>query len=129
MHVDFVANAVKLKVGAVQSGFFRLASEFFDLSEANSIGRGKDAIESDLFRISKGIEKMGRNRRFASGKQDNDLTPRLERNSSIEDCFYFIEIRLMHIADLIRVGKARIAHHIAAIGKIDRQDGSSSILD
>ena len=35
----------------------------------------------------------------------------------------------MNEPDLVRVHKARVAHHVAAIRKIDRQNRSAAILD
>ena len=34
----------------------------------------------------------------------------------------------MHEADLVRIHKARITHHVAAVGEVDGQHGAASIL-
>ena len=35
----------------------------------------------------------------------------------------------MHITNLVRVHEARIAHHVAAVGEVDGQNGTASELD
>ena len=37
--------------------------------------------------------------------------------------------QLMHEADLVGVHEARIAHHVAAVGQIDGQDGAAAVGD
>ena len=37
--------------------------------------------------------------------------------------------QFVDVADLVGVHEARIAHHVAAVGQVDRQNGAAAVLD
>src|SRR5690606_11441492 len=127
--IVLLIRTVELEVNAVLSRGLRRFAEFEVLGKTNAVGCCEDPIEADLFRIRDRVEKIRRERRLASRKKDDDLAFRLERHRAVEDRLDVIKRRFVNITDLIRVHKARIAHHIAAIRKIDRQHRSAAGLE
>src|SRR5439155_7686486 len=57
------------------------------------------------------------------------LTLWFERNCAIENCFRVFKGGLVNVSDLICVHEAGIAHHVAAVGKVHRQNGPPAKLD
>ena len=96
--VLFLRNAVELQVNAVLPGLFRGLAEFDVLGIADAVGRGQDAVKTDLFGVRDGFEKMRRDGRLAARKQDDDLPARFERNGAVEDSFCVFKGRLVDIA-------------------------------
>src|SRR6266542_3607582 len=78
MLVLFFTDAVELKIHTVLAGSFGSLAEFNVLGEANSVGRGKDAIEANFLGVSNGFEIVRRKCRLATREKNDDLPPRLE---------------------------------------------------
>src|SRR5260221_5647517 len=108
---------------------FRRLAKLDVLGITNAVGRRQNTVETDLFRVSDRFEKMWSDGGFTAREQDDDLTTRLERTCSVENFFCVFERRLVDISDLIRIHEARIAHHIAAVGKIDSQNRPTTKLN
>src|SRR5688500_12746224 len=97
--------------------------------EANSVGRGENPIEADLLRVGDGVEVVRRERRLATGEENDHLASWFERNSTVQDRFRIFKRRLVNVTDLVRVHEARIAHHVAAVRQVDSQHRAASKLD
>jgi len=54
------------------SGGLRSFAELDVFSEANSVGRGEDAIEANLLCVSDRFEIIRRDRRFTAREENND---------------------------------------------------------
>src|SRR5687767_13635454 len=52
MAIGVVADAIELQVHVTETGFGRLATEFFALGELNSVGRGLHAVVANFSRVS-----------------------------------------------------------------------------
>ena len=117
------------KINAVLSGRLRGFAKLDVLGVANAVGRGENAIETDLLRVSDCVEKVRRQRRLAAREKNDDLAFWFERNGAIENRFRVFKRRLVNVADLVRIHEARIAHHVAAIGQVDRQHRAAAKLD
>ncbi len=129
MLVLFVAYAVELQIGAVKSRIPGLTCKFLALRKPYTVSRGEYAIEADAFGMGDGVEEVRGQGRLTAGKQNDYLAAGLKGDRSIQYRFYLVQIGLVDIADLVRIRKARITHHVAPVGQIDGQDGSASILD
>ncbi len=129
MLVLFFAYAVKLQIDAVLSRSLGRFAKLDVFSEANAVGRSQDSVEADLLRVSNGLEVIGRKRRLTTGEENDDLAFWFERDSAIENRFCVFERRLVNIANLVCIHEARIAHHVAAIRKVDGQNGAAAKLD
>ncbi len=129
MLVLFFAHAVKLQIDTVLAGCFGGLAKLNVFGKANSVGCRKDSIEADLLRVSDGFEIVRRKRRLAAREENDDLPLWFERYGAIEDRFRVFVCRLVYITNLVCVHKARVAHHVAAVGEIDSQNRASAKLD
>ena len=129
MLVVCFVRSVKLQVNAVLAGGFRGFAKFDVLGVSDAVGRGQNSVKTDLLRVCDSVQKIRRKRRLAAGEQNDDLTFRLERNCPVEDRFCVLKCRFMNVADLIRIHEARIAHHVAAVCQIDRQNRAAAEFD
>ena len=68
-------------------------------------------------------------RRLAARELDGHLATRLDVDRIVHDFHDFFPGQLVNIADLIGVHEAGIAHHVAAVGQVNRQDGAAAVLD
>ena len=66
MLVVFFVRAVKLQINAVLAGLFRGFAKLDILGVANAVGRGENAIKTDLLRVGDRVEKI---RRQASARR------------------------------------------------------------
>jgi hypothetical protein len=57
------------------------------------------------------------------------LPPGLDRHRVVEQLLDLIEAQFVHVPDLVGIHEARIAHHVAAVGQVDRQHGSTAVFD
>src|ERR1043165_2176273 len=107
----------------------RSFAELYVFGVADAIGRGENAVKANLLRVSDGVQEVGRERRLAARKENDDLATRLERDGVVEDRFRVFKRRLVNIADLIRIHEARVAHHVAAIRQVNREHCAATELD
>ena len=47
----------------------------------------------------------------------------------VQQLLHVVERQLVDVADLVGVHEARIAHHVAAVGQVDGEDGAAAVLD
>src|SRR4029078_7450206 len=80
-------HAVKLKINAVLSRSLRSFAKLDVFSKANSVRRRENPIEADLLRVSDGVEIIRRERRLATGEENDHLSSRFERDGAIQDPF------------------------------------------
>ena len=128
VRVRFVSDAVELEVTDPEPRGLRLPAELRVLGEANAVRRALHAEVANLPRVADGFEKMRRERRLAARKLHAELTARLHRNGVVEDLLDVFPGRLVHEADLVCVHETRIAHHVAAIREVHREDGAASVF-
>ncbi len=99
------------------------------LRESDTVGRGLDAEVAHFARVADGVEKNRRDRRLAAGELHRHLPPRLHADRIVEQFLHLVERQLVHVADLVRIHEARIAHHVAAVGQIDREHRAAPMFD
>ena len=121
MAVGIVADSVKLEVGITQSGLMSLAGKVEALGELNSVGCSLNAVVADFTGILDGPEKVRGDGRLPTRELDRHLPSWLDPQGVVEDLLDVIPRQLMDKANLVGVHEAGVAHHIAAIGQIDRE--------
>ena len=99
------------------------------LRQADAVGRRLHAEVADLGRVAHGVEEDRRDGRLAAGELHRHLPPRLDGQRIVQQPLHVVERQLVDVADLIRVHEARVAHHVAAVGQVDRQDRAAPVLD
>ena len=129
MGVGGIADAVKLQVRIAQPGFGRLLAEFRTLGELDAVGGRLHAVVADFARIADGVQEVRRKRRLATRKLHRHLAARLDRDGVVEQRLNIFPGKLVDEPNLVGVHETRIAHHVAAIGEIDRQHRSAAMLD
>ena len=65
---------------------------------------------------------MRRDRRLAARKLHGHLAARLDRDRLVENVLDLVEGKLVDEADLVGIHEAGIAHHVAAVRQVNRQD-------
>ncbi len=128
MIVGGIANPVELQVGVPHSSFHRLLAEFKALGEFNSVGGGLHAVVSDLAGVANRVQEVRRKSRLATRELHRHLPLGFHGDGVVEHGLDFFPGKFVDIANLIRVHKAGIAHHVAAVGEIDREHGAASIF-
>src|SRR5687768_11626508 len=98
-------------------------------SEAYAVCGGQNSVETNFFRVSDGLKVIRRERRLATGEENNDLAFWFKRNCSIKNSLRIFVSRLVNITNLVCIHEAGIAHHVAAVGKVDSQNGATTKLD
>src|SRR5688572_23852515 len=111
------------------TGRLRCLAELDVFGEANAVGRGENPVETDLLRISDGLEVIRRERRLTAGEENDHLASWFERNSTVQDRFRVFKCRFVNVANLVCVHEARIAHHVATVGQVDSQHRAAAKLD
>ena len=129
MGAPFVGNGVELKIGEAQPALLREPRELRLLREANAVGRALHAEIADLARVARRLQEMRRERRLAARELHAHLPARLDGERVVQDFLDLVPLELVHVADLIGVHEARVAHHVAAIGEVDGQDGAAPVLN
>ena len=129
MRVGGVADAVELQVGIAQAGLGRCLRELRALGELDAVGRRLHAVVADLLRVAHRVEEVRRHRRLAARELHRHLALGLDRDGVVEQRLDVFPGQLVDEADLVRVHEARVAHHVAAVGQIDRQDRAATVLD
>ena len=78
MFIFFFRNAVKLKIDAMLAGRLRGFAKFKVLGVPDTVRGREDTVKTNLFCVGDRFEKVRSNSRFATRKQDYDLSARLE---------------------------------------------------
>ena len=129
MRVGELGHAVELQVGDPHAGRAGFVREGRILGEADAVGGRLDAEVADLSRIPHGVEKDRRDCRLAPRELHRHLPLRLDAHRVVEQFPDVVQTELVNVAHLVRVHEARVAHHVAAIGQVDRQDRAAPVLD
>ncbi len=129
VRVGFVGHAVELEVSRVEARLLRLEGELGLEGEAEAVGGRLDVIVADLFGVAGRLQEVRRDRRLAAGELHRHLAARLERDRVVEDLLDLVEAELVDVADLVGVHEARVAHHVATVGQVDRQNRAPPVAD
>ena len=129
VRVRGVADAVELQVGVAEPGLGRGLRELLVLREFDAVGRRLDAVVADLLRIADRVEEVRRQRRLAARELHRHLPLRLDRDGVVEQRLDVFPAQLVDEPDLVRVHEARVAHHVAAVGQVDRQHRTAAVLN
>src|SRR5262249_6114339 len=79
--------------------------------------------------ISDRIQEVWRHRRFAARELNRHLPARFNRNRIIEQLLDFFPRQFVYKTHLVCIHKTRIAHHVATVGQVYSEDGTSTVLD
>jgi hypothetical protein len=115
-----------LKVYTVQASLLRLESKSPALSKTHTVRHNMKSMEADAFRVANGIKKNGRNCRFPTREQNVDLSLRLKRKRVAENDLYVFDAQFVNVAGSVRIHEAGRTHHVAPVGQINNQQGSST---
>ena len=129
MRVRGVADPVELQIGIAQSGLERRLREFLALGELDPVRRRLHRVVAHLLRVAHGIQEVRRHRRLAARELHRHLPAGLQRDRVVEHRLDLVPRELVDEADLVRVHEARVAHHVAAVRQVDRQDRAAAVLD
>ena len=129
VRVRGVADAVELQVGVAQTRLGRRLRELLALRELDAVGGRLDAVVADLLGIADRVEEVRRQRRLAARELHRHLPLRLDRDGIVEQRLDVFPAQLVDEPDLVRVHEARVAHHVAAVGQVDRQHRTAAVLD
>ncbi len=127
--VGLVGDAVELEVGHAEAGLLALLGEAGLLGEAEPVGGALDGEVALLPGVADGVEEVGRERGLAAGELDRHLPPGLHLRRVVEDLGDLVPGELVDVADLVGVHEARVAHHVAAVGQVDREHRAAPVLD
>ena len=127
--VVLVADAVELEVRESQPGLRGLPREVRILGEADSVGRALHREVAELARVADRGQEVRRERRLPAGELHRELPPRLDRGRVVEQLLDVLPLELVDVTHLVRVHEARVAHHVAAVRQVDREDRAAPVLD
>ncbi len=80
-------------------------------------------------RVLDGAEEVRRERRLAARELHAHLPARLDGQRVVEDLPDLVPLELVDVTDLVRVHEARVAHHVAAVGEVDREHAAAAVFD
>src|ERR1700687_1888714 len=121
MAIGVVADAVELQVGVAHAGFKSFLAEFLALGELDAVGGRLDAVVANLAGMGDGLKEIRAHSRLAAGELNGHLAARLDAQCVVENFLNFVPAQLVDIAYLVGVHEAGIAHHVAAVGEVDRE--------
>ncbi len=127
VRVRLVPDAVELEVREAQARLVCGPRELRLLREADAVRRALDREVADLACVARGLEEERRDRGLAARELDGHLALRLDRDGVVEDLLDVVPDELVDVADLVRVHEARVAHHVAAVREVHREDGAASV--
>src|SRR5690606_2235087 len=118
-----------LQVTEPEPLLLRLLAEVRILCESNAVRGALHAEVSELSRVLDGSQKVRAQGRLSAGELHAELTPGLYRDRIVQDLLDVLPLELVHEPDLVGVHEARVAHHVAAVGEVDREDRAAPVLD
>ena len=124
-----VSDAVELQIGVAETRLESSPGEFLALRELDPVGRRLHRVVADLLGVAHGVEEVRRHRGLAARELHRHLTSWLQRDRIVQHRLDLVPRELVDEADLVRIHEARIAHHVAAVGQIDREDRAASGTD
>ena len=125
--IRVIPNSIELKVGIAQARLERFPAKLLALGKFDPIGGRLHAVIAELSRVADSVDEIGVHGGLATRKLHRKLAARLDFYRVVQNFLYFVPSQLVNVADLVCVHKARIAHHVATIGQIDRQDCAPAI--
>ena len=129
MAVGVIADAVELQVSVTQACFESAAAELLAFGKFNTIGRGLNAVVSQLAGVADGIKEIGRHRGLAPGELYGHLPARFDLERVVQDLPDVFPGQFVHEPHLVRIHEAGVAHHVAAICQIHGQYRTAAMLD
>src|SRR6478735_1735445 len=129
MAVGFVGDAIELQVTKPEARALGGVTEFEVLREHDAVARALNAKVADISRVLDGVQEKGAQRGLAPRKLHAQLPARLDVQAVIQDLLDVHPRELMDEAYLIGVHEAGITHHVAAVGQVDREHRTSTVLD
>ena len=129
VRVGGVADAVELQVRVAEARFGGRLGELRALGELDAVGRRLHRVVADLLRVAHRVEEVRRHRRLAPRELHRHLAARLDRDGVVEHRLDVFPGQLVDEPDLVRVHEARVAHHVAAVGQVDREHRAAAVLD
>ena len=129
MRVGSVADAIELEIRVAQAGFRGLAAELGGFCKLDSVGGSLDAVVADFAGVLHGVEEVGRESRLAAGELHRHLASRLDRDRVVEHGLDVVPSQFMDETDLVGIHETGVAHHVAAVGEIDREDRAAAVRD
>src|SRR5688500_14379669 len=106
-----------------------ISTEIFALGELNAIRRRLNAVVTNLARVFDRFDEVRRDRRFTTGELHRHLASRLDRDRVVENLFDLVHAQFVNETDLVRVHEAWVAHHVAAVSKVNGQHCPATVLD
>ena len=104
-------------------------TELRTLRELDAVRRRLNAVVADLARIPNRIQEIRGKSGLAARELHRHLPPRLDRNRVVEQRLDIFPAQLVHESYLVGIHEAGVAHHVAAIGQIDRQNRSAAMFN
>ena len=129
VRVGGVADAVELQIGVAEAGLSSGLGELLGLGELDAVGCGLYGVVTNLAGVGDGVEEVRRERGLAAGELHAHLTTRLDGDRVVEHGLDLVPRELVDEADLVGVHEAGIAHHVAAVGEVDGEDGAAAVGD
>src|ERR1035437_9119802 len=126
MGVRLVPDPLEPKGREPQPGLVRRLRELRLLREPDAVRGALDREVADLFRGTRRLDEEGRDRGLASRGLHVKLAAGLDGDGVVDDFPYVLEGKLVDVTALVRVHEARVAHHVAAVREIDREDGAAA---
>ena len=127
--VGRVADAVELEVGVAEAGLGGGFGELLGFGELDAVGGCLDGGVADLAGVGDGVEEVRGEGGLAAGELDGHLTPGLDGDGVVEHGLDLVPGELVDEADLVGVHEAGVAHHVAAVGEVDGEDGAAAMGD
>src|ERR1700712_19599 len=127
MRVCSVADTVELQVRIAEASFSSGLRKFLRLGELNAVGCSLNRCVTNLTSVCNSVEKVRAQRWLTAGELYGHLAFRLDRNRVVQHGLDLVPRKFVYEANLVRVHKAGVAHHVAAVRQIDRQNRTTSV--
>src|SRR4029077_13486014 len=129
MAVGVVADSVELQIGVAHTCVESLLAEFLALGELDAVGGGLHAVVTDLAGIGDGVEEERAHGGLTAGELHGHLAARLNLERVVQDFLNFFPAEFVDVADLIGVHETGVAHHVAAVGEFDSENGAAAVAN
>ena len=129
VRVGCVADAVELEVNVAEAGFSSSAAEFLALRKFNAVRCSLHRVVANLAAIGHGVKEVRRERGLAAAELYAHLPLGLDGDGVVQHQLDLVPGQLVDESYLVGIHEAGIAHHVAAIGEIDRQHRAATVGD
>ena len=119
VRIGGITDAIKLQIGNTQTRFGGLPAELGALRKLNAVCSRLHADVAQLARIPNCIQKIRRQSRLSARKLDRHLPPGLDGDRVIEERLDLLPGQFVDKSHLVGVHKARVTHHVAAVGEVN----------